>query len=341
MTPIDSRMQTPQSSPLVSVVLPFYNTAEFLAEAIDSVLAQTYQAYELILVDNVSTDGSSEIAASYVGRDPRIRLVRNAEFVGQVANYNGAVRHMSTAASYLKILQADDVMLPNCLEFMVACAEAHPSANLIASYYLRGPRLLGESVRWPRTLATGREAARLHLLEDKFMFGTPSTLMFRASMVRRRDPFFPTDCVHEDTELAYEEIQRGDVGFVHQVLTYLRVREGSFIAGMMTYDWQIADFYVICRKFGPRFMDEGEHRALMGRVTGEYHRALARAALFRRAPAYWAHHAKVLRSCGESVPATRTLLPHVLRAVLSALRHPVWALEQVRWAARERAGSAN
>ena len=59
--------------PLVSVVTPFYNTADYLRECIESVLAQTYTRFEYILVDNQSTDGSAEIAAEYSKRDSRIR----------------------------------------------------------------------------------------------------------------------------------------------------------------------------------------------------------------------------------------------------------------------------
>ena len=62
--------------PLVSVVTPFFNTAPYLAECIESVLAQSYSHFEYILLDNCSTDGSSEIAAAYASRDSRIRLIR-------------------------------------------------------------------------------------------------------------------------------------------------------------------------------------------------------------------------------------------------------------------------
>ncbi len=67
---------TPATRPLVSVVTPFFNTAPYLAEYIESVLAQSYSQFEYILMDNCSTDGSSEIAATYASRDPRIRLIR-------------------------------------------------------------------------------------------------------------------------------------------------------------------------------------------------------------------------------------------------------------------------
>ena len=84
-----------RDEPLVSVVTPFYNTAEFLRECIESVLSQTYSNFEYILVDNQSTDGSAAIAAEFAARDQRIRVVRNERFVDQVPNYNGALLHVS------------------------------------------------------------------------------------------------------------------------------------------------------------------------------------------------------------------------------------------------------
>jgi glycosyltransferase involved in cell wall biosynthesis len=97
-----------ESRPLVSVVTPFYNTAAYLSECIESVLKQTYTEFEYILADNCSTDGSAEIAESYARQDSRIRLVRYSDFVAQLPNYNRALREISRSSQYCKIVQADD-----------------------------------------------------------------------------------------------------------------------------------------------------------------------------------------------------------------------------------------
>src|SRR5271163_333260 len=93
-----------EKQPLVSVVTPFFNTAPYLAECIESVLAQSYSEFEYILMDNCSTDGSGEIAKTYAGRDPRIRLIRCSEFVSQLKNYNRALAEISDASQYCKIV---------------------------------------------------------------------------------------------------------------------------------------------------------------------------------------------------------------------------------------------
>jgi len=108
--------------PFVSVVTPFYNTAGYLRECIESVLSQTYTNFEYLLVDNQSTDGSASIAAEYAAKDERVRVIRNPKFVGQVPNYNGALRHVDSTARYVKVVQADDCIFPECLERMIAVA---------------------------------------------------------------------------------------------------------------------------------------------------------------------------------------------------------------------------
>ena len=79
----------------VSVVTPFYNTAPYLAECIDSVLAQNHSDFEYLLCDNHSDDGSTDIAARYAALDRRIRIVRPPAFLGQVPNYNFALRQIA------------------------------------------------------------------------------------------------------------------------------------------------------------------------------------------------------------------------------------------------------
>ena len=89
------------SQPLVSVVTPMYNCAEYLPECIASVLSQTYQNWEYTIVDNLSTDASFQIAQRYAARDSRIRVVQNRQFVPALRNHNLALRQISRTSNYL------------------------------------------------------------------------------------------------------------------------------------------------------------------------------------------------------------------------------------------------
>ena len=151
-------------APLVSVVTPFYNTAEYLRECIESVLAQTFRDFEYLLVNNHSTDGSDRIAEEYAKRDPRIRLVHNERFVGQVENYNGALAQISLASRYVKVVQADDWIFPECLERMVGLAERYPTVGLVGSYYLEGHRVQGWGVPLKTAVIAGGETCRGHMI---------------------------------------------------------------------------------------------------------------------------------------------------------------------------------
>jgi glycosyltransferase involved in cell wall biosynthesis len=92
------------AQPLVSVVTPMYNADKYLRECIESVLAQTYQHWEYIIVNNCSTDRSLEIAQHYAAKDTRIRTYTNHQFVSSAENHHLAFRHISPEAKYCKSL---------------------------------------------------------------------------------------------------------------------------------------------------------------------------------------------------------------------------------------------
>ena len=172
-----------EHQPRVSVVTPFYNTAEYLAECIESVLAQTYTNFEYLLVNNKSTDGSRAIAERYQARDARVRLVDNEVFVGMLENYNGALGQISDDSKYVKIVQADDAAFPECLERMVELAEREPSVGIVSSFYLWGTDLRGDIGLNHRTsVIPGREACRKTLLERRQYTGSQTTVLYRAEI---------------------------------------------------------------------------------------------------------------------------------------------------------------
>jgi glycosyltransferase involved in cell wall biosynthesis len=114
----DLQLETGRSeAPLVSVITPFLNAGRFLEEAIHSVLAQTWSAFELLLIDDGSTDGSSALARDYAARFPT--QIRYFEHPGHANRGKSVSRNLGIAAArgdYLTFLDADDVFLPRKLE---------------------------------------------------------------------------------------------------------------------------------------------------------------------------------------------------------------------------------
>jgi glycosyltransferase involved in cell wall biosynthesis len=114
------------SPPLVTVIVPAYNAERFLREAIDSVLAQTYPAVELVVVDDASQDGTADIIASY---GDRITPVRNPENLGIYATMNEGLRRAK--GPYVAVYHADDVYLPDIVAREVDFLERFPEAAAV------------------------------------------------------------------------------------------------------------------------------------------------------------------------------------------------------------------
>ncbi len=113
------------STPRVSIGLPVYNGERFLPPAIDSLLAQTFKDFELILSDNASTDRTEQICRDYAACDPRVRYFRNETNIGPLRNFLRVVELSS--AEFFKWAAHDDVYAPDFLERCVEILDHHPS----------------------------------------------------------------------------------------------------------------------------------------------------------------------------------------------------------------------
>ena len=183
--------------PLVSVVVPVHNTATYLAECIESVLKQRYSNWELVIVDNASTDGSGDIALRYVGQDARLQVFQYDELLPQVPNYNRALAKISPESKYVKVLEADNWLFPECLEKMVALAEENPSVAVVSSYNVTETQVRMTGLPLALTVINGRELARMQLGNAAYLFGAPTTVLIRADLVKSKTPFYDEDYLIE------------------------------------------------------------------------------------------------------------------------------------------------
>jgi glycosyltransferase involved in cell wall biosynthesis len=116
-------------SPKVSVCIPVYNGSDYIAESIDSVLAQNFKDFELIVCDNCSTDNTEEIVRNY--KDSRVRYFRNQKNLGYVGNANRCLE--LAAGEYISIWHHDDCMMPDNLERKVRLLDEHPDVGFVHS----------------------------------------------------------------------------------------------------------------------------------------------------------------------------------------------------------------
>jgi glycosyltransferase involved in cell wall biosynthesis len=253
------------SGPFVSVVTPVYNGGRYLAECIESVLAQTHENWEYVLVDNCSTDDTPEIVKRYAGRDARLRVVTNEQLLPMLQNWNRTVREISAASAYCKVLHADDMMAPDCLERMVAVAEAHPSVGIVSSYRLSGTEVdLDGAVPWGVEVLSGREICRLALLEGRYVFGSPSSLLLRSDLIRERPSFYNEENLHADLEVCFDILRTADLGFVHQVLTYTRRHREAVTWEAGRLNTYIGAWLRVMLLYGPRYLTPDERERRLG-----------------------------------------------------------------------------
>ncbi len=325
---------TERREPLVSVVTPVFNGEKYLRQCIESVLAQTYSNWDYAIVDNCSTDKTLEIAQEYAGQDPRIRVVSNTLFVGVDANHNNAFRQISPTSKYCKVVAADDWIFPECLEKMVSLAEEHPSVAIVQAYRLRGHWVAGDGLPYPSTVVRGRDVCRLWLLPGRLsIFGAPTTLMYRADIVRSRSAFYDESNLAPDTEVCLEFLGQHDYGFVHQVLSFHRLRRAS-----TTGDRQWLQVDLPCRlfeliTFGPRYLGEDELEQAIRDHLREYYGTLGSLVLRRRSREFWRFHRVRLSTLGYPLNYGRLVLSAV-GYLLGVLLNPARTAE--RLAARRR-----
>jgi glycosyltransferase involved in cell wall biosynthesis len=319
-----------QSQPLVSIVTPVYNDAAFLAECIESVMAQTYQNWDYTIVNNCSTDGSAEIARQYAAKDPRIRVHDNHEFLRAVPNHNFALKQISPQSKYCKIVFSDDWIYPQCIAQMVELAEKHPSIGIVGAYGLEGHKVVWSGLPYPSTIVSGRDICRILFLDDLYVFGTGTSVLYRSDLVRNRDPFYNEANLHADMEVCVALLKACDFGFVHQILTFKRVWRGSISTFTDDIYTLMAGRFHALVTYGASFLSPTEFAACLDRHLAEYYNFLA-VSLMRahRTDKFWEFHKKQLNETGVGFSRTR-LARATLKRLSRALINPNETIERLR-----------
>ena len=294
--------------PLVSVVTPVRVGGALLADCIESVLAQTHQNFEYLILDNDSRDGSLDLARKYAARDNRIRVERWNTAVGEIERHNIAFRLISSHAKYCKVVSPEDVIFRECIARMVQLAEANPLVGIVGSYQLTGSGVRWQGFEYPMNVIFGEEICRRVFLggDSGFGFGTPTSMLYRADLVRKTADFYPGSSPHADASACFRYLRGRAFGFVFQVLSQGRAHERleSVISAEMN---RFAPAYIKdLVEYGPLYLSQAELRRRLGEEIHGYHRFLAANLVQRRGREFWDYHRACLDELGH--PMTRLRL---------------------------------
>lgn len=294
-----------KSQPLVSIVTPVYNTEKYLAECIESVLAQTYDNWEYLIVNNCSTDRTLEIARHYAQQDSRIHIHNNEKFLKQMPNWNHAMRQISADSKYCKVLHADDWLMTTCISRMVEVGEAHSSVGIVSAYRLDENRVNLDGLPYPSELVSGLEIGHKALLDDLTVFGSPTSLLIRSDLIRKREQFYDESTIGADTLVCFELLQESDFGFVHEILTYTRRHNESVSSLTNRFNLHRLGRLIALKRYGPVYLDKDEYEKRLKKRLDGYYTYFAKCVYDLKEKAFWDYHRKEFEKLGHPISSLR------------------------------------
>lgn len=219
-------------APLISVIVPVYNTEEYLADCVDSVLSQTYTNLELLLVDDGSTDSSGSRCDHHALSDDRVRVIHQGN-AGLSEARNIGLRHAS--GQCVLFLDSDDWISAECTEALLALMrDGDAQVAMCGTARVSGPVEAGASVGPVDTLVLSGD----EFLRNPDPYQPVHPVSACAKLIRRElleDIRFPPGRLHEDVFVTHLILHRaGRVALTRRALHFYRQRPGSITAGTMS-----------------------------------------------------------------------------------------------------------
>ncbi|MFH2019604.1 MAG: glycosyltransferase [bacterium] len=217
------------NKPLVSLLIPTYNSVKYLALALDSAFAQTYDNIEIIVHDDASTDETPELLSKYRNL-ASVRLIRTDKNHGMVNGWNYLTK--LARGKYIKFLASDDLLAPTCIEELVTAMEKHPHAVIATCRR----QVIDES---GNVLNTLRFADKDQLVDGKVYahqvlttirenkIGEPSAVLYPTKLVNEAGEYDPQFSQFTDFEYWLRLLEFGDLVFVNKPLCSFRTHSSS------------------------------------------------------------------------------------------------------------------
>lgn len=218
--------------PLVSVIIPIYNSEKYISQTVRSVLSQTYQNFEIILIDDASEDNSFNIAGVLTGKDSRIKLFKIDRAGRPSVPRNVGIKKAS--GELIAFLDSDDLWDKNKLQMQVRFLENNPLIFLVYNMCVTFGDVNFFSPYFEVLPLWGRESKSFTDLVTRGNTLQPSSVMVKREFLLKLNGF------DEDPELRIEDYdlwirlsKLGNFGFIPRILTYYRVHSSQFSS-----DWE-------------------------------------------------------------------------------------------------------
>ncbi len=210
------------NTPLVSVIIPCFNAAQFIDQTISSVLSQSYYRWELIVIDDGSTDNSADLIKKYVGQDDRILYLYQENQGVSVARNKGIKRAKGDIISFL---DADDIFLPNNLENKVNYLQSHDDILLVHSWEEVFVTESGDTIE----IAKGQNGSVLNSLLELSgkVVHSPSSVVIRKELINLVGDFDPQLSTSADWEMWVRMAPHTSFGLIPETLVKYRKHSGQ------------------------------------------------------------------------------------------------------------------
>lgn len=206
------------SIPKVSVLISVYNSDDYVRQAIDSILAQTYTDFEFVVVDDASTDRTLEILRSY--RDPRIVLVKNEQNLGLARSLNQGIQ--ISRGEYIARQDADDLSHPQRLAKQVSFLDAHPEVGVVGS----AARWVDESLNTLKIWPPAADNAGIQETLLGYCCLIHGSTMYRRQAIQEWDGYDPVMHTGQDYDLWLRVSETWDLACLSDVLYVYRLHKG-------------------------------------------------------------------------------------------------------------------
>jgi glycosyltransferase involved in cell wall biosynthesis len=230
--------------PVISIVVPAYNAAAFLEKTIDAVLRQTFQNWELIIINNASKDETGAIVERMVSKenDQRIRVITHSRTLPANENWNSGL--LEAQGEFIKMICADDVPTLDCVERQVRILRENPGVSLVAGARTMingdGRPLFTRSCISKAGVHDGRAMIRRSILSGTNIIGDPVVSTWRASAMRQVGMFDPTVVYCPDIEFWWRLLTVGDLYYDTLPCGFYRIHGNAAATGLA--DVAVRDF---------------------------------------------------------------------------------------------------